>query len=119
MAIINKFGEDIFERVTVLAKKSAMTHKHGAIIVRNNEIIAEGINHMAPFLMHNYSVHAEIDALCKIKGRNKKYMEECTLLVVRIGPQSKDYAFKMSKPCKNCEAAILKCGIKRVFYSVN
>ena len=114
---MSKFGEDIFDRVTCLAKKSAMTHKHGAIIVRNNEIIAEGINHMAPFLMHSYSIHAEIAALSKVRGKNKKFMEECTLLVVRIGPPSKDFAFKMSKPCENCEMAIRKSGIKKIFYS--
>ncbi len=112
-----KFDEDFFVRVSTLAKKSTMTHKHGAIIVRNNEIISEGVNHMAPFLMHKHSVHAEIDALCKIRGKNKKFMEECTMLVVRIGPPSKDFAFKMSKPCKNCSDAILKSGIRRVFYS--
>jgi deoxycytidylate deaminase len=116
---MSKFGDDLLERVTCLAKKSGMTHKHGAIIIKNNEIVAEGINHMSPFFVHNYSIHAEIDALFKLKGKHKKFLEECTLLVVRIGPPSSDYAFKLSKPCKTCESAILKSGIKRVYYSCN
>jgi len=116
---MHKFDEDIFVKLTNIAKKSAMTHKHGAIIVRNNEIIAEGINHMAPFLMHKYSVHAEVDALYKLRNKSKKFLEDCTMLVVRIGPSSKNYEFKMSKPCKNCSEAIIKSGIKRVFYSIS
>lgn len=114
-----KFDDDIFERVTNIARKSCMTHKHGAIIVRNNEIVAEGINHMAPYLMHKYSVHAEVDALYKLRNKNKKFLEECTMLVVRVGPISKNFEFKMSMPCKNCSDAILRSGIKRVFYSTS
>lgn len=114
-----KWDEDIFERAVTLAKKSNLVQKHAAIIVKNNEIIAEGVNHYAPFLMHMHSVHAEVDALCKVKNKSKKFLEECTMVVVRIGSPNNGFPFKMSKPCKSCSDAILKSGIRKVFYSVD
>ena len=113
-----KVDEDIFDRAINLAKKSPLVHKHGAIIVRNNQIIAEGINHFAPFLMHMFSVHAEVHALSKLKSKSKKFMEECTMIVVRLAPESSDTPCKLSKPCASCAEAIKKSGIRKVFYSI-
>jgi deoxycytidylate deaminase len=111
-------NNEILNRLSALAKKSVLTHKHGAVIIDNhNAIVSEGINHMSSSMLQDHSIHAEIDALCKLRSRHRRMMHECTMFVVRIGPPSKDFAFKMSKPCKNCSDAIIKSGIKRVFYS--
>lgn len=109
--------DDIFDRVIALAKKSQMTQKHGAIIVKDGKIIAEGYNYVTSFMSHSFSMHAEVDCLMKVKSKSKKFLEDCTLIVVRVGVASKGFPTKMSKPCMNCKAEIEKFGIKKVFYS--
>lgn len=107
---------DLFDVAINLAKKSTMQHKHGAIIVRNNEIIGQGTNHVASFMSHSWSCHAEIAAIqnCGLKGKEKNKFFDATLLVVRVG---NDGMTKLSKPCPNCANQIQKLGIKKVFYS--
>lgn len=103
-----------------MAKKSTMLHKHGAVIVHNNEIIATGFNYPQYYMCHGFSIHAEVDALTKVKGR-KNILAEAELYVARIGkfnpscPSS--FCVKYSKPCKDCSKAIMKHGIRKVYYS--
>lgn len=120
------FTDYVINRLTNLAKQSTLAHKHGAVILWRNEIVSEGINHLtSPFMANKnvYSVHAEIDALRKLKygnnrwKKNKKFVAECVMLVVRIGPPSEKYDFKLSKPCAHCTQVILQSGIRKVFYS--
>jgi deoxycytidylate deaminase len=113
-----KHSVDVFDRASQVARKSTMLHRHGAIIVHDGEIVAEGYNHLALYMEHAYSIHAEVDALTKIKTRGKKFLEECTLIVVRIGTDKMNNPFKDSKPCESCQRAIKNYGIRRVFYSV-
>lgn len=63
-----------------VAMKSVMNHKHGAIIVHKNNIIAVGYNY--PYA--NFSIHAEVAAISQLKGREKEVLPECELYVVRI-----------------------------------
>lgn len=103
-----------------MAKKSTMEHKHGAVIVLNNEIIASGYNQRHYYMCHGYSVHAEVDALSKVKSKNFN-LSEAEMYVVRIScfnpTTPKKYCIRNSKPCQNCSNAIIKHGIKRVYYS--
>lgn len=112
-------GVDVFERAMTVASKSTMMHKHGAVIVKNGEIISEGYNHLTNFMCHQWSVHSEVAALLNLKKqhRHKKFLEDATMLVVRIGPPSNRDSCKNSKPCDRCREAIAKAGIKKVFYS--
>jgi deoxycytidylate deaminase len=105
------------DRAARAAMKSTMTHKHGAIIVKNDDIIAEGHNHHFIHMCHKFSIHAEVDAMRKAKKIHNLY--ECELYVVRIGPRSFDHCLKYSKPCCDCQKAILKHGIKKAYYSTN
>jgi deoxycytidylate deaminase len=99
-----------------VAKKSTMTQKHGCIIVYKKKIIATGYNTM-PNMFQN-SLHAEINALNKVK--NKHYiLKDADLYVVRIGTNSFDNVLKYSKPCVNCSKQIQMNKIRRVFYSTN
>lgn len=110
---------DVFDKATVVAAKSTMQHQHGAIIIRGNNIISTGYNHLTTFMCHQWSVHAEVDALMNIPKKykqNKAFLQECIMIVVRIGPPSKPDC-KYSKPCDKCKEAIHKYGIKKVFYS--
>ena len=103
------------------AKHSNLTHKHGCIIVFNDNIISWGHNKTHSSLK-NYSIHAEIDAINKLnrKYKNKKTISKCSLYVVRIrNGFSEEDSLKMSKPCMKCANKIHKIGIRKVYYSVD
>lgn len=91
-------------------------HRHGAIIVnrRTGEIISEGFNHSCSYLSNVFSFHAEIDALSKIKKYPRP--QDLDLYVVRIG---NGVNLKYSKPCLGCTEAIIKAGIRRVYFSTD
>jgi tRNA(adenine34) deaminase len=77
----------------------------GAIIVRNNEIIATGINNREG----GKSVigHAEINAIedaCKVVGDWR--LDDCVMYVTLL-------------PCMMCAGAILESRIKKVYYLCN
>lgn len=119
---------DIFERAIALANKSTMQHQHGAVIVKNGQIIGEGFNYQSDFMCHQWSIHSEVAALLSIKKqhRNKKYLEDAVMVVVRVKPRAtsggqtgcgEDFTLKMSKPCERCKKAVADAGIKKVFYS--
>lgn len=108
-----------FDKAMTVAKNSpCIMHRHGAVIVKDNEIVSEGFNHKNWHLYHKLSVHAEVDALSKMK-RNKKLMSQCDMYVVRIGGESMGCPLKYSKPCPDCMKAIIKSGIRRVYYSTS
>lgn len=107
--------------MNVAQRSTCHQHKHGCVIVKNNEIIAEGFNHTNTHLYHKFSIHAEVDALSKLP-HNKKYLSDCEMYVVRINSKftnsSKNW-LKFSRPCEGCSKAIHKSGLKKVYYSIN
>ena len=111
--------EFFLQRAAIIAERSNLqNHRHGCVIVRDGEVIAEGYNYYSKHLEHKFTVHAEIDALLKLK-KNKKLASECELYVVRIGTDLMGCPLKYSKPCEDCTAAILKCGIRKVYFSTD
>lgn len=113
---------DVFERAVVLAKKSTMTQRHGAVIVKNGEIVGEGFNHITTYMSHSYSCHAEVAALLSLKKehKSKKFLNDATMIVVRISNNHcTPNHLKLSKPCENCTKEIIKSGISKVFFSTN
>jgi deoxycytidylate deaminase len=114
---ISKLKNENFLKIAAeIAKKSTMTQKHGCVIVHKKSVIATGYNTMPS--MFNHSLHAEINAINKVKNR-QYLLKDCDLYIVRIGPDSLDNVLKYSKPCPNCTRCILNCKIRRVFYSTN
>jgi deoxycytidylate deaminase len=111
----NEKQREYLEIAAKIALKSPMGHKHGAVVVYKNKIIASGHN----YYISDFSIHAEVAALSGIKGKNKHILPECELYVVRIGPDKYDNPLKYSKPCFNCQHTILKHNIKKAFYSTN
>jgi deoxycytidylate deaminase len=107
------------ERACQIAKKSGMNHRHGAVVLFNGDIISEGYNRECSEFKEQYSVHAEVDALLKIRRLGKHILSRCDLVVVRIGPESLDHAMKFSMPCAKCGAFIERMGIRKVYYSTN
>lgn len=99
-----------------IAEKSPMyPHKHGAIIVYKNKIIASGYN----YYMGDFSIHAEVAAISKIKKKQKHILRDCNIYVVRIGPKSFNNPLKYSRPCPNCQDTIIKNYIKNAYYSTS
>ena len=135
--------EKFLKRCAYLASKSALTQKHGCVIVRRNEIISCGYNfkikdrkyisakergsttssYISPVHFNDtsntdhygcgFSVHAEISTIKKVKNMD---LSNCEMYVVRLGPYSN---LKYSHPCKICSEYIEKFRIKKVYYSVN
>ena len=112
-------SQEFFIRKAVSAalRSPSKNHRHGCVIVRDGEIVSEGFNHQFIHLYHKHSVHAEVDALSKLK-HDRRYLSKCDMYVVRIGPQKDGGGYtKLSKPCCDCTKAINKSGLRRVFYS--
>lgn len=107
-------------RAMNLAHKSTCENQHhGCVIIRNDEIVAEGFNFKTQYLNHRFSIHAEVAAISKLGKKNKKFMSTCDLYVVRIGTDNMGNPLKYSKPCPDCMQAIIKAGIRKVYYSSN
>ncbi len=110
----------MYDRAIALAKKSTMNQRHGAVIVKNGEIIGEGYNHIASYMSHSFSCHAEVAAILNLKNKSKKNLDDATMVVVRVSNNTMSpQHLKMSKPCENCTREIIKHGIRKVFYSTN
>ena len=79
----NKKQTIYFDKCIDIAQHSNLTHKHGCIVVYNNEIISAGHNYKENKLNNLCSIHAEISAL---KNFKKKLIPKCVLLVVFLCP---------------------------------
>lgn len=102
-----------------LATKSVMSHRHGCVIVYNDNILAEGWNKTQTHYSHSFSLHAEVDAIYKCQRKYKDIFSDVEMYIVRIGPASMDNCFKYSKPCENCTKVIERFRIGKVYYSTN
>ena len=95
---------DFMSEALILAKSA---EKHGdvpvgAVIVKNGEIIAKGLNKREKD--NNSLLHAEIVAIneaCEVLG--SKYLTDCTLYVTL-------------EPCPMCAGAIINSRLERVVY---
>ena len=104
-----------------LAKNVAMSSSermmHGAVIVKSNRVLSVGINKFRNHpdiipeeqIKTSCSVHAEADALRKIKDARG-----ATIYVARINRRGKQ---RLSRPCDNCYKAIKEAGINKIIYT--
>jgi deoxycytidylate deaminase len=114
-----KNNQEFFLRyaANIATYSNVLHNRHGCVIVQNGEIIAEGYNHYVKHFEHAFSMHAEVHAISKLK--KKILNNECELYVVRIGTSGMGHPLKYSKPCENCTNAIVKSGIRKIYYSTN
>jgi tRNA(Arg) A34 adenosine deaminase TadA len=91
------------EKTIALARLSAMSQKHGAILYSGGRLVSLGVNvqrnttqsHISPLAM---SYHAEVNV---IRGLNLRYKPATgTLYVARI---SKGGNIAHSRPCRACQ----------------
>ena len=104
------------ELATIQANKSSLQRKHGAVVVKGNNVIATGYNrYIEPCgkysNLRKLSIHAEKDALSKC---SEEQLVGATLIVIRISPIGE---LIMSKPCKDCSRYIKRKRISVVYYS--
>ncbi len=97
------------------AQKSSMEHRHGCVIVYKNKILLSTHNYRVYFFSHGFSVHAEVEAIRRLRNLNVD-PKECTMIIVRLG-YSDDSTTKFSKPCNDCQKEIEKAKFKKVYYS--
>ena len=75
----------------------------GAVIVRNNKVIARGYNQMQT--LHDATAHAEMIAITSAQNSlGSKYLNDCDLYVTL-------------EPCMMCSGAIFLSKVKKVVYS--
>lgn len=99
------------------AELSTARQRHGAVVVRNGNLLSVGwnvdVNHPTHLseehIKAGASIHAEIKALSGVKNT-----KGVTVYVARINKQGK----KMySRPCARCEDELDSLGIKRVIHT--
>ena len=103
--------------------------KLAAAIVRNNRIIAIGINSMKSHPLqakyrknpHSIFLHAEIAAIKNaLREIEVDDFAKCNIYIVRVKkekPFSKKYVWGLAKPCSGCERAIAESGLRNVIYT--
>jgi tRNA(Arg) A34 adenosine deaminase TadA len=106
--------DSFIEQAMLLAEKSVQNHRHGAVIVSRNKIIARGYNSRHSFNIKT-SQHAEIAAINDLK-KNRDHPQNCQMYVVRLGGND---GTKNSKPCIHCQQTIIENGINRVYFSID
>jgi deoxycytidylate deaminase len=95
------------------ALRSEEKHKHGAIVLdKKGNIISSGYNRKIKYYNHKFTIHAEVDAINKLK---KNKIGDLTLIVVRVVTKQKILA--LSKPCNSCDDYIRKKNVSMVYYS--
>ena len=112
--------EQLIEEAINEAKKSTFLHKHGAVIIRDGQVIARGRNEETKIFCHSWSSHAEISALLNLGPLIKTInSDELSMIVVRVSRDADSRELKMSLPCSKCKEQLRKFGIKKVFYSTS
>jgi deoxycytidylate deaminase len=94
------------------ALKSAMTHRHGAVIFKSGKIIGAGYN--VPMTTKHksraVSIHSEKDCM---KGLRGDQIYGANILAVRVTPTG---SLSHGAPCKGCKKLMKRKGIERVFW---
>lgn len=112
MLALNKSQRYYLSAAIEEARKSTMKQRHGAVIVKSNEIIGRGYNYYIRNPID--SEHAESVAIksCKMKGISPK---GANMYVVRI--TGKKEMLSNSKPCKECRKLIDQNKLYCVFHT--
>jgi len=96
--------------------------RHGAVLVKGGSVIStsNNKNNYCSFGMRfrknqrgKATLHAELGALL---GVDRSRTEGATLYVARIG---KGDNYKLSQPCRMCDAAMKFVGIKKVVFTID
>jgi deoxycytidylate deaminase len=107
MSRINEYILDVLSNTKSTTDNLKYQHR-SCVVISSGECISIGTNRR---LSNDNTVHAEVDALLKIKR-----CVGADLVVVRL---NKNGTFGNSRPCNTCIAKMKKHGIRKVFYTTN
>ena len=100
------------------ATKSTMNHRHGAVIVKEGNVLATAYNYnFSNKQRHSHSMrsrHAEAEAIIHCKLRNIS-LKGADIFVVRLSRSGKNLA--NSRPCKDCAEFIEENQFANVYHS--
>lgn len=106
-----------FKLAEKLAQKSDHPdHKHGAVLVRKNNVLGLGFNQVKTHTKSTNEfrmIHAEFSA---ILNSQQESFEGCELYIVR---KRKNGELANSKPCHSCLTLVKKLGITTIHYSTD
>lgn len=113
----------VYKRIGRVENRDANGYNHIACFFKNNgkkiNILSIGMNRQT--IPHNLpNVHAELDAISRLKDNKRKKLESVNLCVIRANTQG---GLSNSKPCVHClislEMIAPKKGykIEKIFYS--
>lgn len=120
----DKFSSDTLKKLISVAEKSNVNQRHSCALIVHNSIIVTGFNKYTNNNKFSNTVHAEIDALFKMKNlvKNDKKINSVDLLIIRLSNYNN--SLKNSKPCHHCINYIKKyneinkkIAINRIYYS--
>ena len=113
---INKTQAFEIARKLAITRPQNLTQHHGCVILdKSSKVVSIGWNQRKTHpLQHRFNhrsdlLHAEIDALRKIKHKNPY-----KLFVVRVNKKGE---YMYSKPCTYCQDAISSFNIKETYWS--
>lgn len=121
---LSRKHKKFLDRAITLSRMSGCReYKHGAIIVKNGNTIAVGVNYDVNdpscidddvVARERASIHAEVAALNACRKTNLKGA------VIYVARTTRAFGIPaMSKPCVRCQKALKKRGISHVFYTVD
>lgn len=114
---VSKFHDEI-ERLTRIANRSDLLHKHGAFLMKRTRIISTGCNKY--FKLWDFddgikirtTIHAEMET---IANSSIKYIKGMDMMIIRIAGSSN--TLRNSRPCHSCIEYMKRKGIRKVYYS--
>lgn len=108
----------MLDLATKVAASSDQKFRHGAVLVRNGNVLAVGVNKRRnspesledkDTIMRHASVCAERDALRRVSDA-----QGATIYVARVGRNGKP---AWSRPCERCAKALSRAGVKTVIFT--
>lgn len=112
-----QYFNDFVEEAKYEAYKSNMRCKHGAVVVKNGNVISRGFNkQIVNCKNYKISIHAEVDAISNCYPKTR--LNNAVLFVVRIS-SALDGELMFSKPCKHCTKYLKNRPLAGVYYSIS
>lgn len=100
-----------------VAHNSDANKRHGCVIVKGGNVLSTGYNKyvnkpffVSPEHMDRCSVHAEVAAIRKARGKVKG----ATIYVARINNRGEE---RMSAPCSGCQTELDRYGIRKAVWT--
>lgn len=96
-----------YARASKTFKNRSQTYKHYALGIRSDGAQVHAVNSAAPY--PSPKSHAERRLCARLDWG-------ATVIVVRLDA---NFELALSKPCRHCERALRRWGVKKVYYSIS